>query len=111
MNYDEYIERMKDNKYKELVVTKSGEDKPYVFISYRSYSWKKVLTEIVYKLQKEYGLRIYFDKDFASETNTWVEQFQKNMNSPFCKAFICFFDEGYVTSYATLIELMHAMNP
>ena len=111
MNYDEYIERMKDNKYKELVVTKSGEDKPYVFISYRSDSWKKVLTEIVYKLQKEYGLRIYFDKDFASETNVWVEQFQKNMNSPFCKAFICFFDEGYVTSYATLIELMHAMNP
>lgn len=33
------------------------------------------------------------------------------MDSSYCKAFICFLDEGYVTGYATLIELMHAMNP
>lgn len=112
MNQEEYVERMKDNRYKELVVTKDNkENKDYVFISYRGNSWRKVLTNIVYKLQKKYKLRIYFDKEFASETNVWVDQFVNNMESSNCKAFLCFFDEGYVTSYATLIELMHAMTP
>jgi len=111
VNLEEYEERMKDSKYKELDVTtyESGED--YVFISYRGNSWKTVLTEIVYKLQKEYKLRIYFDKEFASDTNIWIKQFIKNMDSSHCKACLCFIDEGYVTSYATLLELMHAMNP
>lgn len=110
MNYEEYVERMKNDKYKDLVITTPEDKKEYVFISYRSDSWKKVLTEIVYKLQKEYGLRVYFDKAFASETNIWIDQFQENMDSEYCKACLCFFDEGYVTSYATLLELMHAMN-
>ena len=63
MEYKDYVERMQDSRYKELVVTKASDEKDYVFISYRGNSWKKVLTEIVYKLQKEYGLRIYFDKN------------------------------------------------
>lgn len=50
MNHEEYKKRMEDSKYKELVVTKSDDKKDYVFISYRSDSWKKILTEIVYKL-------------------------------------------------------------
>ncbi len=111
MKREEYEERMKDSKYRELAITKCEDEKDYVFISYRGNSWRKVLTEIVYKLQNEYGLRIYFDKEFASETNIWIEQFIKNMDSSHCKACLCFFDEGYVTSYATLLELMHAMNP
>lgn len=111
MKREEYEERMKDSKYKELEVTNADGDKDYVFISYRGSSWKKVLTEIVYKLQKEYGLRVYFDKEFASETNIWIKQFIYNMDAGHCKAVLCFFDEGYVTSYATLLELMHAMNP
>ena len=111
MKREEYEERMKDSKYRELVVTNCDSGEDYVFISYRGNSWKTVLTEIVYKLQKEYNLRIYFDKEFASETNIWIEQFIKNMDSSHCKACLCFFDEGYVTSYATLLELMHAMNP
>ncbi len=110
MKREEYEERMKDSKYRELVVTNCNSGEDYVFISYRGNSWRTVLTEIVYKLQKEYKLRIYFDKEFASETNIWIEQFTANMNSSHCKAFLCFFDEGYVTSYATLLELMHAMN-
>ena len=101
---------MKNTRYKELKVTKAEDEKDYVFISYRGNSWEKVLTDIVYKLQKEYGLRIYFDKDFASSNNIWIEQFTDNMESKYCKAFLCFFDEGYVTSYATLLELMYAMN-
>ena len=106
--------RMKDEHYKELVVTQLNGDVPpendYVFISYRSNSWEIVLSKITYKLQKEYGLRIYFDKAFATDTKVWVEQLIKHMNTDACKAFLCFFDEGYCTSYATLIELMHAMN-
>lgn len=112
MNQTEYEERMQDQHYKELKVTasKHKSEGDYVFISYRGNSWKKVLSEIVYKLQKEYGLRIYFDKEFASETNIWIDQFKYNMDATRCKAFLCFIDEGYVTSYATLLELMHAMN-
>ena len=111
MNRQEYEERMKDSKYKELEITNCDSGKEYVFISYRGSSWRNVLTNIVYRLQKQYNLRIYFDKEFASETNVWIDQFIRNMNSKNCKAVLCFFDEGYVTSYATLLELMHAMNP
>jgi hypothetical protein len=110
MTEEEYIERMKDPKYKALQVTKAGSGEEYIFISYRGNSWKQ-MTDIAYKLQEKYKLKIYFDKDFASETNVWIEQFKKNMDSPDCRALLCFFDGGYVTSYATLLELMHAMNP
>ncbi len=111
MNQRENEERMMNPKYKDLTVTSCESGEEYVFISYRGSSWKKVLTKIVYRLQQQYHLRIYFDKNFASETNVWIEQFTRNMDSKNCKAFLCFFDEGYVTSYATLLELMHAMNP
>lgn len=111
MNRQEYEKRMKNPKYKDLKVTNCEGNEEYVFISYCGNSWEKVLTEIVYRLQKIYHLRIYFDKDFAMGTSVWIDQFAKNMDSPNCKAFLCFLDEGYVTSYATLLELMHAMNP
>lgn len=110
MNQNENESRMQDPKYKALKVTTNIDNKNYVFISYSSKSWRKVLTDIVYRLQKEYHLRIYFDKDFASKPEAWLKQFQDNMEHPNCKAFICFFDEGYVTSYAAMLELMHAMN-
>lgn len=110
MDFKEYERQMQNPKYKELKVTTCKDNQDYVFISYSSKSWEKVLTEIVYRLQKEYHLRIYFDKDFASKPEAWLKQFQDNMEHPNCKAFICFFDEGYVTSYATMLELMHAMN-
>ena len=98
MTRQDYEERMKDERYRELVVTKHEDKKDYVFISYRSNSWKKVLTEIVYKLQKEYGLRIYFDKEFASGTNIWIEQFIKNMDSNHCKACLCFLTRFFISS-------------
>lgn len=110
MEWQEYKRRLQNQKYKELEVTDCDSGKEYVFISYRSSSWEIVLTDIVYKLQKKYHLRIYFDKDFASGTSTWLEQFEKNADSKNCKAMLCFLDEGYVTGYATVLELMHAMN-
>ena len=107
MDNDQYVERMKDEEYKAIDITTAKDEKPFVFISYRSSSWEW-MTHVVYKLQKQYGLRVYFDKSFASETNVWIKQFVENMDSEYCKAMICFFDEGYVTSYATLLEYMHA---
>ena len=112
MNQQQDNERMNDVHYKALKITR-GTDKPdpgFVFISYKSDSWKVVLSEIVYKLQNTYGLRVYFDKDFSNGTDGWIDQFTDNMDSPACKAFLCFIDDKYVTSYATLLELMHAMN-
>ena len=79
MTQKEYEERMKNTRYKELKVTNAEDEKDYVFISYRGNSWEKVLTDIVYKLQKEYGLRIYFDKDFASSNNILPKSYR------FCK--------------------------
>ncbi len=110
MSPEESKERMKNEHYKKLKVTDKDSGQEYVFISYCGNSWEIVLAKIVYKLQERYGLRVYFDKEFANQTDGWVDQFRDNMDSPKCKAFLCFFDEGYVTSYAALMELMHAMN-
>lgn len=53
--------------------------KPYVFISYKSDDWEPVLQDVVYKLVKDYGLNIYFDGDFDSNSIGWLEQFRTNM--------------------------------
>ena len=39
------------------ICNKDG-DKDFVFISYKSDDWEIVLKEIVYKLVKEYGLKV-----------------------------------------------------
>lgn len=82
----------------------SGED--YVFISYKSDDFEKVLDDIVYKTCKKYGLRVYFDTAFDDNAKTWIEQFYDNMTSTHCKAFIAFLDDAYYSSYATLLEMM-----
>lgn len=111
MDRQEYELRLQNPKYKELKVTTFENGVDYVFISYCSNSWEKVLTDIVYRLQKDYHLRIYFDKDFSTENKSWVKQFQQNMASSHCKAVLCFMDTGYVSSYAALMELMYARSP
>lgn len=108
MTQEEYLRRMQNDKYKELKVTTGEKGEPYVFISYKSDSWEKVLAEIVYKLQTEYGLRVYFDKSFNSHNNIWTEQFPKNMAASNCKAVLAFVDNKYARSYATLLELMYS---
>lgn len=108
MTEQEYDKRMTNPKYKEIPVTTGDDKKPYVFISYKSDSWELVLTEIVYKLVKEYGLRVYFDKSFNDNNNIWTKQFTKNMKNPYCKAVIAFVDNQYYLSYATLLELMYS---
>lgn len=82
----------------------SGED--YVFISYKSDNFEKVLDDIVYKVCKKYGLRVYFDTAFDDNSLSWIQQFSANMESIHCKAFIAFLDDEYYSSYATLLEMM-----
>ena len=55
---DERVKWIKKN----LVNKDSGKD--YVFVSYKSDDWEKVLGEIVYPLMNEHGLNVYFDGDF-----------------------------------------------
>lgn len=106
MTEKEWKDRMTNSKYKELQITTHKDNKPYVFVSYKSDSWEIVLTKIVYTLQKKYGLRIYFDKSFNDNNNIWTEQFPKNMSDPNCKAVLSFVDNEYYLSYATLLEVM-----
>ncbi len=108
MTEQEWKKRMTNSRYKELQITTHQDNKPYVFVSYKSDSWELVLTEIVYTLQKEYGLRVYFDKSFNDNNNIWTKQFSKNMSDPNCKAIIAFVDNEYYLSYATLLEIMYS---
>ena len=108
MTQEEYLRRMQNDKYKELKVTTCKDNVPYVFISYKSDSWEVVLTKIAYRLQKEYGLRVYFDKSFNDNNNIWTEQFPRNMEHSNCKAVLAFIDNKYYMSYATLLELMYS---
>ena len=108
MTEEEWKKRMENPQYNDLVVTTHEDNKPYVFVSYKSDSWELVLTEIVYTLQKKYGLRVYFDKSFNENNNIWTDQFPLNMSDPNCKAVLAFIDNSYYSSYATLLELMYS---
>ena len=92
---------------KEHICNKDG-DKDYLFISYKSTDKELVLGEIVYKLVYDYGLNVYFDVDFDKHNADWIEQFRSNMESPHCKAIITFIDTAYLTSYATLMEVVYS---
>lgn len=78
----------------------------YVFISYKSDDFEKVLDDIVFRTCKKYGLRVYFDTAFDESSDLWIRQFKENMCSTKCKAFIAFIDDGYYSSYACLLEMM-----
>ena len=84
---------------------------PYVFISYKSDDWETVLDGIVYTLCKKYGMRAYFDTIFEENSDSWVDQFQPNMERNPCKAVIAFTDQSYAESYATLMEIMVSRLP
>ena len=85
--------------------TKDGND-DYVFISYKSDDFERVLDDIVYKTCKKYGLRVYFDTAFDEDSDSWITQYYDNMCDPHCRAFIAFIDDAYYSSYACLLEMM-----
>lgn len=107
-------EDAKSGHIKELIdggyICDCNDGKDYVFISYSSLNWKKVLYEIVYKTCKKYGLRVYFDTNFDVGSNTWITQFQDNMDDDRCKAVLAFISPEYYSSYATLMELMESQS-
>ena len=82
------------------------EDDDYVFISYKSDDYEKVLDDIVYNACLKYGLRVYFDTAFDDDSDSWITQYYDNMCDPHCKAFIAFIDDAYYSSYACLLEMM-----
>ena len=107
---DELIRRKNDEHVKFItskICNKDG-NKPYVFVSYKSDDWEKVLHDIVYTLVKEYHLNVYFDGDFDGHNPLWTEQFPDNMEDPLCRGVLVFVDDKYATSYAALLELMYS---
>ncbi|MDO4326042.1 MAG: toll/interleukin-1 receptor domain-containing protein [bacterium] len=85
--------------------TKDGDD-DYVFISYKSDDFEKVLDDIVYHACKKYGLKVYFDTAFDDDSDSWIMQYYDNMCNHKCKAFLAFIDDAYYSSYACLLEMM-----
>lgn len=108
-----HIKELKDKGY--ICDRTMGKD--YVFISYSSLNWKKVLYDIVYETCKTYGLRVYFDTKFDVGSDSWLTQFKDNMcgeegsdEENYCKAVLVFLSPEYYESYATLIELMASLS-
>lgn len=108
LSQEEKEKRKHDANVKAIKITTKDSKEPFVFISYKSDDWEDVLHDIVYKLHKEHGLRVYFDKSFDEHNELWIEQFPDNMESSNCKAVLVFIDDKYATSYATLLELMYS---
>lgn len=99
-------DRMTDKHVQGIETTNKDSGKDFIFISYKSDDWKVVLHDIVYELHKNYGLRVYFDKEFDKNNEVWHTQLIMNMRHERCKGVLAFIDNKYATSYATLMELM-----
>ena len=104
--------RANSRKVQELQVTANKDGKSYVFISYKSDDWKTVLEDIVWELQRRYGLRVYFDKKFASSNEKWAAQMQDEIglcsHAVFCQPevsyLLCYFDGSVVQSGGKQIQ-------
>lgn len=108
MTQEENTRRSKDEhvKFIKQNICDKNSDKSFVFISYKSDDWETVLNDVVYRLVKDYGLNVYFDGSFDSHNSLWITQFPENMKDYKCRGVISFIDDKYITSYATLMELM-----
>jgi hypothetical protein len=102
--------RRNDPRIKDITerICRYDSGKPYVFISYKSDDWERVLGDIVHKLVMDFGLNVYFDGDFNGHNPIWTQQFQENMDADNCKGVIAFVDNASTTSYATLMELLYS---
>lgn len=104
---------MMDEYMDELKITKAGDKDAegkqcdYVFVSYASKNREEVFADIVIPLHKEFGLRVYADKEFAYNNDIWVSQMKKNLSRS--KVFVMFVSRAYVCSYACFLELLTAI--
>lgn len=87
--------------------TSEGKEK-YVFISYKSDDWEKVLGKIVRHMVDTYGLRVYFDKNFDRDNDSWVSNMTSAIRTGKCCAILAFVSKQYMISYACLMELLTA---
>lgn len=93
---------------RDLMITDvKDSDDAYVFVSYKSSDWRKVFEGKIIPLQKEYALRVYCDKNFDDSNEPWLKNMEHNIKR--ASAFLLFISEDYLTSYATLIELLTAI--
>lgn len=83
-------------------------DKDYVFISYKSDNWENVLDKVVRHMVDEYGLRVYFDKNFDRDNKSWVQNMTKAIRTEKCRAVLAFVSKEYMVSYACMLELLTA---
>ena len=97
MNVQEEKLRASSERLNELEITTHESGKPYVFISYKSDNWKEALEEVVYTLQKRYGLRIYYDRDFESNNDKWTKIMEQNITSTNCMAVLIFLTKEYIS--------------
>ncbi len=84
-----------------------GED-DYIFISYKSDDWKTVLDKVVRHMVEIYGLRVYFDKNFDRDNDSWVKNMKRAINTRKCRAVLAFVSKKYMVSYACVMELLTA---
>lgn len=80
----------------------------YVFISYKSDDWERVLGKIVRHMVETYGLKVYFDKNFDRDNDSWVSNMTSAIRTGKCRAVLAFVSKRYMVSYACLMELLTA---
>ncbi len=91
-----------------LRVTDYKEKKDYVFISYCSKNEDEVFSNYVIPLQEQFGMRLYFDKNFKDHAaENWSDQMDDNVRR--AKLCIAFVSKEYVCSYACLLEILTAL--
>lgn len=106
MDENENKLRSESKRLNQLKITDCSQKKPYVFISYKSDDWRIALEDIAFHMQKKYGLRIYYDRAFESNNDSWIKSMKENMESSKCIAVIAVYSEKYINSYATLLEIL-----
>lgn len=84
-----------------------GED-DYVFISYKSDDWEIALDRVVRYMVENYGLRVYFDKNFARDNDSWVKNMTNAITTRKCRAVLAFVSRKYMVSCACMMELLTA---
>lgn len=95
-------------RLKNLKTFEPKDEKQYVFISYKSDDWEIVLDDVVRRMVEDYGLRVYFDKNFDRSNESWIDTMQDAINTQKCCAVLAFVSKSYMESYACMLELIQA---
>ncbi len=108
MGLTEEAKKKRNELTDQIVTFKPGDNVDYVFISYKSDDWETVIGDIVKTLVTRCGVRVFFDKSFAEDNDSWVDNMKSAIKTGRCKAVLSFISKGYMESYACLMELLTA---